>query len=76
MIEVGIGAGVENMSNYSMNDTVRVDLLAEEVFEHEEARNCLLGMGNTSDNVAAMYGITRQMQDEYAVESQRKALAA
>jgi len=46
------------MSAYSFNDSVRADLLAEEVFEHETARNCLMGMGQTSDNVAKEFGIS------------------
>jgi acetyl-CoA C-acetyltransferase len=33
-------------------------------------------MGNTGENVAAKYGITREEQDAYAVNSHRKALAA
>lgn len=34
------------------------------------------GMGITAENVAEKYGITRQMQDEMALASQRKAVAA
>lgn len=34
------------------------------------------GMGITAENVAEKYGITRQMQDELALASQRKAVAA
>jgi acetyl-CoA C-acetyltransferase len=33
-------------------------------------------MGNTGENVAEKYGITRDQQDEYAVNSHRKAVAA
>ncbi|MCV5714941.1 acetyl-CoA C-acetyltransferase, partial [Escherichia coli] len=33
-------------------------------------------MGITAENVAKEYGISRQMQDELALLSQRKALAA
>src|SRR5438876_190041 len=33
-------------------------------------------MGNTGENVAEKYGITREQQDEYAVNSHRKAIAA
>ena len=33
-------------------------------------------MGNTAENVAARWQITRQMQDEFAAESQRKASEA
>ena len=33
-------------------------------------------MGITAENVAAQHGVTRQMQDELALESQRRAVAA
>jgi len=75
-IDVGIGSGVENMSNFGFSDAVKPDLLSENVFEHEDARNCLMGMGVTSDNVAAEYGVTREDQDNFAARSQQKAEAA
>jgi acetyl-CoA acyltransferase 1 len=75
-IDIGIGAGVENMSQYSFNDAIRPDLISEQVYEHETARNCLIPMGITSDNVAAEYGVTRQEQDEFAAHSQQKACQA
>jgi acetyl-CoA acyltransferase 1 len=75
-IDIGIGAGVENMSQYSFNDAIRPDLISDQVYEHEIARNCLMPMGITSENVAAKYGLTREEQDEFAAESQRKACEA
>jgi acetyl-CoA acetyltransferase len=33
-------------------------------------------MGETAENVAARYGVTRVEQDEFAVESQRRAATA
>jgi acetyl-CoA acyltransferase 1 len=41
--------------------------LSEAVFEHEQARNCLMGMGMTSENVAEKYGISKEKQDKMAV---------
>jgi acetyl-CoA acyltransferase len=35
-----------------------------------------IGMGETAENVAARYGITRAAQEEFALASQRKAAAA
>ncbi len=35
-----------------------------------------IAMGNTAEVVARRYGITREMQDEFAAESQRRAAAA
>ena len=37
---------------------------------------CGLYMAQTSDRVAAKYGITREEQDEYALSSQRRAAEA
>lgn len=34
-----------------------------------QARDCLLPMGITSENVAQRYGVTRQEQDQAAVSS-------
>ncbi|PIA36163.1 hypothetical protein AQUCO_03400223v1 [Aquilegia coerulea] len=42
----------------------------------KQAQDCLLPMGVTSENVAHRFGVTRQEQDQAAVESHRKAAAA
>ena len=67
VIDIGIGSGVESMSMYDMNSSVNVEKISEAVFEHEKARNCLMGMGDTSENVAELYGIGRDKQDLMAV---------
>lgn len=51
-IDIGIGSGVESMSIYDMNDSVKADALSDAIFENENARNCLMSMGVTSENVA------------------------
>lgn len=48
------------MSLFDMNNMLDPSLVGEPVFEHENARNCLLGMGVTSENVAEKFGITRE----------------
>ncbi|CAL9143611.1 unnamed protein product [Musa hybrid cultivar] len=71
--DFGIGAGVESMTV----DPVRWDWPANPNAQlFAQARDCLLPMGITSENVAERYGITRQEQDQAAVESHRKAAAA
>lgn len=75
-ISIGIGGGAESMSNYSMMDAVNPSLLSEDVFKHEEAQNCLMPMGITSENVAAQFGVDRQTQDQLAYESHMKAARA
>lgn len=59
-ISIGIGGGFESMSNGSMMDAVKPDLLGDAVFENEKAQNCLMPMGITSENVASDFGITRE----------------
>jgi acetyl-CoA acyltransferase 1 len=76
VIDVGIGAGVECMSLFDMNSMVDAELISDELFDHEVARNCLQGMGMTSENVAKMYNLKRERMDEFAAESQRRALHA
>jgi acetyl-CoA acyltransferase 1 len=77
LLDIGIAGGVEQMSMYDMQSSApQPDLIAEEVFENEKARNCLMGMGQTSENVAEKYNISREVQDRFAAESQRRAYEA
>lgn len=72
-IEIGIGAGVESMSR---DYPCEVEGADERVLESEGARDCLLSMGATSENVGEMFGVSREDQDVFASESQRKAAEA
>lgn len=77
MIDAGIGAGVESMTNGGAPGAgamppVNVNAL----MENKLAKDCLVPMGMTAENVAERYGVTRDMQDQMAVESHTKALAA
>ncbi|KAJ7955574.1 3-ketoacyl-CoA thiolase 2, peroxisomal [Quillaja saponaria] len=71
--DIGIGAGLESMTanpmawEGSVNPKVKI---------FEQAQNCLLPMGITSENVAQRFGVSRQEQDQAAVESHRRAAAA
>jgi acetyl-CoA acyltransferase 1 len=49
---------------------------SEAVLSNQDAEDCLLPMGVTSENVAADYGITRSQQDAFAASSFQKAAAA
>jgi len=75
-IDFGIGGGVESMSLFSMEAVVDPNNLAPDVFEVEGARNCLMNMGMTAENVAEKFNVSRQDQDQMAVESNAKAAAA
>ena len=81
--DVAIGAGAENMSRapYAsltgrwgarMGDTKMVDMMVGAL--HDPFHN--IHMGVTAENVAAKYGITREMQDTLAVESHNRAQRA
>ncbi|XP_078427666.1 3-ketoacyl-CoA thiolase 2, peroxisomal-like [Wolffia australiana] len=71
--DIGIGAGLESMTVDSMTFEGAVNPKVEEFIK---ARDCLLPMGITSENVAHRFGVTREEQDQAAVESHRKAAAA
>ncbi|CAN1759716.1 3-ketoacyl-CoA thiolase 2, peroxisomal [Linum perenne] len=71
--DIGIGAGLESMT---VNPMAWDGDVNPKVKIFEQAQNCLLPMGVTSENVAHRFGVTRKEQDEAAVNSHRKAAAA
>lgn len=73
-IDVGIGAGVESMSNnYGPGS---VGQFPESFKKVAEAAKCQIPMGITSENVATKYSISREDQDKFAADSYRKAAEA
>lgn len=64
------------MSLFAMDAVVDPNILSNDVFEVEGARNCLMNMGMTAENVAQQFKVSRQDQDQLAVESNKKAAAA
>ncbi|CAO2633230.1 3-ketoacyl-CoA thiolase B, peroxisomal [Lemmus lemmus] len=50
--------------------------ISSRLLENEKARDCLIPMGITSENVAERFGISRQQQDAFALASQQKAARA
>eukprot|EP01125_Pyxidicula_operculata_P003708 TRINITY_DN1496_c0_g1_i1.p1 TRINITY_DN1496_c0_g1~~TRINITY_DN1496_c0_g1_i1.p1 ORF type:complete len:422 (+),score=152.77 TRINITY_DN1496_c0_g1_i1:35-1300(+) len=73
-IKVGVAAGVESMSQHNFANGV--GQLNDKLMSNQEAADCLLPMGITSENVAAKYGLSRKEQDEFAAYSQQKAAKA
>ncbi|KDO43600.1 hypothetical protein CISIN_1g012506mg [Citrus sinensis] len=71
--DIGIGAGLESMT---VNPMAWEGSVNPKVKAFEQAQNCLLPMGVTSENVAHRFGVTRKEQDQAAVDSHRKAAAA
>ena len=75
--DCGIGAGMESMTRNYGSKAIPVDLWpALRNSPVKEARDCIMAMGSTSENVAERYGISRQDQDDFAVESHRRASKA
>ncbi|KAF4370856.1 hypothetical protein G4B88_012656 [Cannabis sativa] len=71
--DIGIGAGLESMT---VNPMAWEGSVNPKVKIFEQAQNCLLPMGITSENVASRFGVSRKEQDQAAVESHRRAAAA
>lgn len=72
--DIGIASGVESMSLSKQG--MEGDDLNPKVFENDAARDCLIPMGITSENVAERFGITREEQDLMGFQSQQKAARA
>jgi len=81
--DIAIGGGAENMSRgpYAslnmrwgarMGDTKMIDMVVGALHDPFQT----IHMGVTAENVAAKYGITREMQDALAVESHNRAQRA
>ncbi|QIL43991.1 acetyl-CoA C-acyltransferase family protein [Acidovorax sp. HDW3] len=81
--DIAIGAGAENMSRapYAsltsrwgarMGDMKMIDMMIGAL--HDPFQN--IHMGVTAENIAAKWGISREEQDQLAVESQRRAQKA
>ncbi|KAH8920115.1 thiolase [Atractiella rhizophila] len=74
-IDIGIGAGVESMTIH-YGPGVFPERFSDEVMSNQEAADCLVPMGITSENVATEYKVSRAKQDEFAASSYQKAFKA
>jgi acetyl-CoA C-acetyltransferase len=81
--DIAIGGGAESMSRapylaqsarfgQRMGDARLIDMMLGALHDPFDA----IHMGVTAENVAAKYGISREMQDELALESHRRAARA
>lgn len=76
-ISVGIGAGMESMTRNYASKAIPTDAWpALKDSPVKDARDCVMPMGLTSENVAERYGVSRADQDAFAVESHRRAARA
>ena len=72
--EVLIAAGVESMSMVPMSGNK--PSLAPSIFERDENVGVAYGMGLTAEKVAQQWKISREAQDEFALQSHLRALRA
>ncbi|ELK13640.1 3-ketoacyl-CoA thiolase, peroxisomal [Pteropus alecto] len=70
--DIGMACGVESMT---LGDRMNVGNITSHL-EKKNARDCLIPMGITSENVAERFGISREKQDSFALASQQKAARA
>ena len=76
MINVGIAAGMESMTRNYGTRAIPTDVWPHVKESSKDAQDCLMPMGQTSENVSTRYGVSRQAQDAFAVESHKRAAAA
>ena len=76
-IDVGIGAGMESMTRNYESKAVPTVLWPElRDSPVKDARDCIMAMGLTSENVAERYNVLRKDQDTFAAASHVKASKA
>ncbi|XP_047387602.1 3-ketoacyl-CoA thiolase B, peroxisomal-like isoform X1 [Sciurus carolinensis] len=66
--DIGMACGVESMSLANRGNPGNI---TSRLLENEKARDCLIPMGITSENVAERFGISREKQDTFALASQQ-----
>ncbi|XP_069898532.1 3-ketoacyl-CoA thiolase, peroxisomal [Dipodomys merriami] len=71
--DIGMACGVESMS---MAERGNPGNISSRLVDNKKARDCLIPMGITSENVAERFGISRERQDAFALASQQKAARA
>ena len=76
-IDIGIGAGMESMTRNYGSRAIPQDLWpALRESSVQDAQDCIMPMGLTSENVAKRYNISRADQDAFAAESHARASKA
>ncbi|KAF2793962.1 thiolase [Melanomma pulvis-pyrius CBS 109.77] len=76
-IDVGIAGGMESMTRNYGSRAIPTQLWGElKESPVKEARDCVMNMGLTSENVAERYGVSRADQDAFAAQSQQRAAKA
>uniref|UniRef100_A0A8C5YHX6 Acetyl-CoA acyltransferase 1 n=1 Tax=Microcebus murinus TaxID=30608 RepID=A0A8C5YHX6_MICMU len=82
VLQPGAGAVMARIAQFlrvesmSLADRGNPGNITSRLVENEKARDCLIPMGITSENVAERFGISREKQDTFALASQQKAARA
>jgi acetyl-CoA C-acetyltransferase len=75
--DVYIAAGIESVTRAGPNsENVLPETQNPKLKGENGTHNAYISMGETAENVAERYGVTREQQDEYAKRSQDLAVAA
>lgn len=75
-IKVGIGCGVESMTQTPMHKMKPPEVDWKSMQSSQEAMECIIPMGVTSENVVKEYGLSRKALDQFSVQSHQKATKA
>uniref|UniRef100_A0A9J7WWA1 Acetyl-CoA acyltransferase 1 n=2 Tax=Cyprinus carpio TaxID=7962 RepID=A0A9J7WWA1_CYPCA len=68
--------GADALMSMSLRSPNNPGDISPRLMDNEKARDCIIPMGITSENVAERFGITREKQDRFALSSQQKAAMA
>lgn len=71
--DVVLSGGVEHMSMVAMGGVIRPN---PDILDDPELNKVYTTMGQTAENIAKRYGISREEQDEFGFSSQQKAANA
>jgi len=74
-MQIAVGGGVESIS-LVQNERYRNGYRAQDPWLVEHGHDIYASMLETAENVAQRYQMSREQQDEYAVESQRRTATA
>lgn len=74
--EIGMAGGLEMMSQTGMGSKGKFANLNPRIMDVQLASDSLIPMGITSENVAERFGVTREEQDRFSMESHKKAARA
>uniref|UniRef100_A0A8C8G1N1 Acetyl-CoA acyltransferase 1 n=1 Tax=Oncorhynchus tshawytscha TaxID=74940 RepID=A0A8C8G1N1_ONCTS len=82
VLQPGAGALMARVAHFlrvesmSLRDAGEPGDVSSRLMDYEKARDCVIPMGITSENVAERFGVSREKQDAFAFSSQQKASQA